>query len=129
MVIVVVVVVVVVVDHIVTVVEAAQTRKDKAARFDSLAVEKKGGKEVAGDKKIERASEFMTAQWVGTTKIRDGSNGPLACPFAGSLAPLTHLLTGPPLSSFVHSLIRSLAHSRARGKVNDYRWEIFSGPS
>ena len=52
----------------------------------------------------------------------DVSTGPLARPFARSLAPLTHSLASPcllrsraPLRSFV----RSLAHSRARGKVND----------
>ena len=54
-------------------------------------------------------------------KNPDVSTGPLARPFARSLAPLTRLLaldcslsSRPPL----RSLVRSLAHSLARGKVN-----------
>ena len=51
--------------------------------------------------------------WSGTNKNRDVSTGPLACPFARSLALLTRLLapdcslrSRPPL----RSLVRSLAH-------------------
>ena len=61
------------------------------------------------------------ALWSGTSKNRDVSTGPLARPFARSLAPLTRSLapdcslrSRPPLRSLVHSL----AHSLARGKVN-----------
>ena len=65
------------------------------------------------------------AQWSGTAKNQDVSTGPLARPFARSLAPLTRslapdcLLRSRPL---LRSLIRSLAHfaySLARGKVYD----------
>jgi len=43
-----------------------------------------------------------TAQWSGTIKNQDVRTGPLARPFACSLAPLTHF-----------------AHSLARGKVSN----------
>ena len=66
------------------------------------------------------------AQWSGTTKNHVVSTGPLTCPFARSLAPLTHLLAPPcllcsraPLRSFVCSLAH-FAHSLARGTVNDW---------
>ena len=62
--------------------------------------------------------------WSGTNKNRDVSIGPLARPFARSLAPLTRMLaldcslrSRPPLRSLVHSLAH-FAHSLARGKVN-----------
>ena len=65
----------------------------------------------------------MTTQSSRTTKNQDVSTGPLARPFAHSLAPLTRSLapdcslrSRPPL----HSLVRSLAHfahSLAHGKV------------
>ena len=64
-------------------------------------------------------------QWSGTTKNQDVSTGPLARPFARSLAPLTRLLapdcslrSRPPLRSLIRSLAH-FAHSQARGKVND----------
>ena len=69
-------------------------------------------------------TRVMIPLWSGSTKSRDISTGPLARPFARSLAPLTRLLASdcslcsrPPLSS----LVRSLAHfalSLARWKVN-----------
>ena len=55
------------------------------------------------------------AQWARTNKNRDVSTGPLARPFARSLAPLYGLLT--PLRSLVRSLAHS-AHYLACGKVN-----------
>ena len=60
-----------------------------------------------------------------TTKNTDWSTGPLARPFACSLALLTRslapdcsLCSRPPLCSRVHSLAH-FAHSLARGTVND----------
>ena len=53
-------------------------------------------------------------QWFRTAKNQDVSTGPLACPFARSLAPLTHslalhcLLCMRPL---IHSFICFLAHA------------------
>ena len=64
------------------------------------------------------------ALWTITAKNTDWSTGPLARPFARSLAPLTHSLAPdcslclrPPLRSLVCSLAH-FAHSLARGKVN-----------
>ena len=64
------------------------------------------------------------ALWAKKTKNPDGSTGPLACPFARSLAPLTRLLapdcslrSRPPLLSLVRSLAH-FANSFARGKMN-----------
>ena len=64
--------------------------------------------------------------WSGTNKNRDVSTGPLARPFARSLALLTRSLapdcslrSRPPLRSLFHSLAH-FAHSLARGKVNDW---------
>ena len=56
------------------------------------------------------------ARWVRKARNRDVSTGPLACPFACSLAPLTRLLA--PHCSLrsrapLRSLVRSLAHSLA----------------
>ena len=53
--------------------------------------------------------------WSGTNKNRDVSTGPLARPFARSLAPLTRSLA-PPYS--IHSLAH-FALSLARGTVID----------
>ena len=57
-------------------------------------------------------------------KNRDVSAGPLACPLARSLAPLTHWLapycslrSRAPLRSLVRSVARSLTRSQARGTV------------
>ena len=79
-----------------------------------------GSKMGAG--KEERKED--AALWSGTDKNRDVSTGPLARPFARSLAPLTRLLapdcslrSRPPLCSLVHSLAH-FAHSLARGKGN-----------
>ena len=65
------------------------------------------------------------ALWSETNKNRDVSTGPLARPFARSLAPLTRSLapdcslrSRPPLRSLVRSLAH-FAHSLARGKDND----------
>ena len=62
--------------------------------------------------------------WSITDKNTDWSTGPLARPFARSLAPLTRTLapdgslrSRPPLRSLVRSLAH-FAHSLARGKVN-----------
>ena len=58
------------------------------------------------------------ALWARTTKNTDWCTGPLACPFARSLAPLTHLLA---LHYSLRSLVRLLAHfahSLTRGTVN-----------
>ena len=64
------------------------------------------------------------ALWSGTNKNRDVSTGPLARPFARSLAPFTRSLapdcslrSHPPLRSLPRSLAH-FAHSLARGKVN-----------
>ena len=66
------------------------------------------------------------ALWSGSNKNRDVSTGPLARPFARSLAPLTcslaphySLCSRAPLRSLVRTLAH-FAHSRARGTVNDY---------
>ena len=66
-------------------------------------------------------SSLRGPPWSKTAKNTDCSTGPLARPFARSLAPLTRLLapncllrSRPPL----RSLVRSLAHSLTRGKVN-----------
>ena len=63
--------------------------------------------------------------WSITAKNTDKSPGPLARPFARSLAPLTcslapdcSLRSRPPLRSLVRSLAH-IAHSLARGTVND----------
>ena len=71
------------------------------------------------------------ALWDRITKKQDYSNGPLACPFARSIAPLAHLLA-PPYSlgsrAPLRSLVRSLAHfdhSQVRETVNDSK-VIFS---
>ena len=63
-------------------------------------------------------------QWARSTKNTDWSTGPLARPFARSLAPLTRSLapdyslrSRPPLRSLVRSLAH-FAHFLARGKVN-----------
>ena len=68
----------------------------------------------------------MNALWSMTTKNSDCSTGPLARPFARSLAPLTRSLapdcslrSRPPLRSPVRSLAH-FAHSLARGTVNDW---------
>ena len=58
------------------------------------------------------------ALWARKTMNTDWSNGPLARPFARSLAPLTHSLA--PHYSLAH-----FAHSRAHGTVFDYM-TIFS---
>ena len=65
------------------------------------------------------------ALWSGTNKNRDVSTGPLARPFAHSLALLTRSLAQH-CSVRLHSLLRSLvcsfahfAHSLVRGTVND----------
>ena len=52
------------------------------------------------------------ALWSGTTKNRDVSAAPLACPFARLLTPLTHALALPcSLHLCASLLIRSLASS------------------
>ena len=65
-------------------------------------------------------------QWVRSAKNREVSTGPLARPFACSLAPLTRSLTPdcllrlrPPLRSLVRSLAH-FAHSLAHGTVNHW---------
>ena len=64
--------------------------------------------------------------WSKTAKNIDCSTGPLARPFARSLAPLTRSLapdcslrSRPPLRSLVRSLAH-FTHSLARGTVNDW---------
>ena len=60
------------------------------------------------------------ALWSGTNKNRVVTTGPLARPFACSLAPLTpdcSLRSRPPLRSLVPALA-DFTHSLARGKVN-----------
>ena len=68
------------------------------------------------------------ALWARITKSTDGCTGPLARPFARSLAPLTRLLALHYLlcsRAPLHSLARSLTHfaqfaySLAHGTVND----------
>ena len=65
-----------------------------------------------------RPRRSVSALWSGTNKNRDVSTGPLARPFARSLAPLTRSLapdcllrSRPPLRSLVRSL-RSIPRSR-----------------
>ena len=69
---------------------------------------------------------FIDTLWSITAKNTDCSTGPLACPFARSLAPLTcslapncSLRSRPPLRSLVRSLAH-FAHSFACGTVNDW---------
>ena len=69
-------------------------------------------------------SQISTSLWSRTAKNTDCSTGPLARPFARSLAPLTRSLapacslrSRPPLRSLLRSLAH-FAHSLARGKVN-----------
>ena len=69
---------------------------------------------------VETAAEV---QWFRSAKNRVVNTGPLACPFARSLAPLTHSLAPPcllcsraPLCSFVCSLAH-FTHSQAVEKV------------
>ena len=69
---------------------------------------------------------MRNALWSITAKNTDCSTGPLACPFARSLAPLTRslapdcsLCSRPPLRSLVHSLAH-FTHSLDRGTVNDW---------
>ena len=59
-----------------------------------------------------------SALWARITKNTDWSNGPLARPFACSLALHYSLRSCAPLRSFVRSLAH-FAHSLARGKVDD----------
>ena len=67
------------------------------------------------------AAEEAVTLWSGTNKNKDVSTGPLARPFARSLAPLTRSLapdcslrSRPPLRSLVR-LLAHFAHSLARG--------------
>ena len=76
--------------------------------------------------KDKRTDRQGSAPWSGSTKNRNVSTGPLARAFARLLAPLTRLLA-PPYSLCLRTPLRSLArslthfaHSRARGKVNDW---------
>ena len=71
------------------------------------------------------------ALWARSTKNPDERTGPLAHPFASSLAPLTCSLA-PHYSLCLRTLLRSLArslthfaHSQAHGTVND-RMAIYS---
>ena len=71
--------------------------------------------------KANSAQSFMTL-WSKIIKNPDCSTGPLARPFARSLAPLTRLLAPDCLRPLLRSLTCSLAHfahSLARGTVND----------
>ena len=77
---------------------------------------------------ISEGTELLqpTPLWFRSAKNRDVSTGPLARPFAHSLAPLTRSLapdcslhSRPPLRSLVRSLAH-FAHSLARGTVNDW---------
>ena len=73
-----------------------------------------------------QGSSEASARWARKAKNRDVSTGPLACPFARSLAPLTRLLA--PHCSLrsrapLRSLVRSLAHSLAPELVG--QWNIF----
>ena len=68
---------------------------------------------------------FIVALWSITAKNTDRNTGPLARPFARSLAPLARSLapdcslrSRPPLRSLVRSLAR-FVHSLAHGTVND----------
>ena len=68
--------------------------------------------------------QVTVALWFRSAKNQDVSTGPLARPFARSLAPLAHSLapdcslrSRPPLRSLIRSLAH-FAHSLARGKVN-----------
>merc|ERR1719204_2538565 len=72
------------------------------------------------------SSHGDAALWFRLVKNQDVSTGPLAHPFARSLAPLTRSLAPdcslhwrPPLRSLVRSLAHfaHFAHSLARGKV------------
>ena len=84
----------------------------------------RGGAFIATHAVFGAGFQRAVALWSGTSKNRDVSTGPLARPFACSLAPLTRSLA-PDCSlrsrSPLRSLVRSLAHfahSLARGKVN-----------
>ena len=73
-----------------------------------------------------RPAKDKNALWARITKNTDWSTGPLARPFAHSLARLTRLLTPhyslhsrTLLCSLARSLAHSLAHSLALGTVID----------
>ena len=70
------------------------------------------------DSSSEKNRQFLIdARWVRKAKNWDVSTGPLTCPFALSLAPLTRLLAPHCLlcsRAPLRSLVRSLAHSQAR---------------
>ena len=83
------------------------------------------------------------APWFWRAKKRDVSTGPLARPFARSLAKLTHLRASPcslrlraPLRSFFRSLTQSqargqvkmsiLIHSLAVGRRRLVSWQLFT---
>ena len=78
-----------------------------------------------GEKQLHHEAEQNSiALWSGINKNQDVSTGPLARPFARSLAPLTRLLapdcslrSRPPLRTLVCSLAH-FAHSLACGKMN-----------
>ena len=80
-------------------------------------------------KRVKLRGSNIRALWVRSNKNPDESTGPLARPFAHSLAPLTHSLAPPcllclraPQRSHVRSLARfaHFTNSLARGKVNDW---------
>ena len=89
--------------------------------------------EEAGEsgKRVARKRHDRAAHWARSTKNPDVSTGPLPCPFARSLAPLTRSLA-PHYSlrsrAPLRSLVCSLAHfalSLARGTVDDWM-DIYS---
>ena len=74
----------------------------------------------------KRRQEKPNTLWLITAKNTDLSTGPLASPFARSLAPLTRSLapdcslrSRPPLRSLIRSLSH-FAHSLACGTMNDW---------
>ena len=80
------------------------------------------GHRVTAEIIFRHRAKDQTSLWSKKAKNTDCSNGPLARPFARSLATLTRLLapdcslhSRPPLRSLIHSLAH-FAHSLARGK-------------
>ena len=115
---------------------------------DSWKLQQIRGKNIPEDSRENRDGQLRklwwtikktVPRWARIFKNTDWSTGPLAHPFARSLASLTpslaphySLRSRPPLRSLVRSLAH-FAHSLARGKVN-FRWLFclcfffYSGP-
>ena len=94
-----------------------------SVRHTRIAFLRNGIFERNSNKRLQGICNYAISLWSITAKNTDCSAGPLACPFARSLAPLTRLLapdcslrSRPPLRSLIRSLAH-FTHSLARGTV------------